>query len=70
MAPLTNAPTLPTGAVALSGGMVMILFRYMQKNVMTDPECVPPQADHALHLLSFSETHSPSGPRISSSCSP
>jgi len=32
------------GAVALSGGMVMVLFRYMQRNVMTDPECVPPQA--------------------------
>ena len=38
--------------MALSGGMVMVLFRYMQKNVMTDPECVPPQAQiHSLVRL-------------------
>lgn len=32
------------GAVAVSGAMVLALFRYMQTRVMTDPECVPPQA--------------------------
>jgi AAA family ATP:ADP antiporter len=32
------------GAVAMSGAMVLALFRYMQTRVMTDPECVPPQA--------------------------
>jgi AAA family ATP:ADP antiporter len=32
------------GAVAASGMAVMGLYRYMQTQVMTDPECVPPQA--------------------------
>jgi AAA family ATP:ADP antiporter len=32
------------GAVAASGCMVLALFRFMQTKVMTDPECVPPQA--------------------------
>jgi AAA family ATP:ADP antiporter len=31
-------------AVAGSGAMVLGLFRYMQTRVMTDPDCVPPQA--------------------------
>ena len=36
--------------MAVSGGMVLVLFRYMQKVVMTDPECVPAQAATMLYI--------------------
>lgn len=42
--PWAGSLKLLMGGVSAAGLVVLALFQYMQKKVMTDPECVPPSA--------------------------